>query len=56
MAKMQAELARLLADRNSDRRVATVARIAMGAVGVLAGVMIVRSLPALVRYVKMERM
>jgi hypothetical protein len=35
---------------------ATFARIAIGAIGVAAGVLMIRSLPDLVRYVKMERM
>lgn len=40
----------------NDHTMATVARVLFGAAGVLAGVMIIRSLPDLVRYVKMERM
>lgn len=54
--KSRAELARRLIGRRSDRRIAQVARAAAGAIGVLAGLIMVRSLPSLVRYVKMERM
>jgi hypothetical protein len=39
-----------------DHTVATIARIVLGAVGVLAGLLIVRSIPDLIRYAKMERM
>jgi hypothetical protein len=36
--------------------IATLAKIVLGAAGVLAGLFIMRSLPDLVRYIKMERM
>jgi hypothetical protein len=39
-----------------DHGLATAARVVLGAAGVLAGVMVIRSLPELIRYVKMERM
>ena len=55
-SKAKRELAQLLADRSNDHKVATVARVAAGAIGLFAGVVVLRSLPALVRYVKMERM
>lgn len=42
--------------KNSDHTLATVTRIALGAAGVLAALLIIRSIPDLVRYVKMERM
>jgi hypothetical protein len=41
---------------SSDHTMATVARVVAGALGVMAAIMIVRSLPDLVRYIKMERM
>jgi hypothetical protein len=41
---------------SSDHTMATVARVLFGVAGVLAGMMIIRSLPDLMRYVKMERM
>lgn len=54
--RLTREMERLLADRRRDRTMATAARVAVGAMGLFAGVLVVRSLPALVRYVKMERM
>ena len=44
------------AKSNNDHLVATVARIALAGAGVLAGLLIIRSLPDMVRYMKMERM
>jgi hypothetical protein len=42
--------------KNNDHAIATVARVVLGTMGVLAGLLIIRSIPDLVRYVKMERM
>lgn len=42
--------------KSSDHAYATVARVLLGAAGVAAALMFIRSLPDLVRYVKMERM
>ncbi len=48
---------RELVERSSrDHTIAMVARLFLGAAGILAGVLILRSIPDLVRYVKMERM
>ena len=44
------------AKENNDHLVATVARVVLAGAGVLAGLLIIRSIPDLVRYVKMERM
>lgn len=40
----------------NDHTMATVARVLFGAAGVVAALMLIRSLPDFVRYVKMERM
>ena len=40
----------------SDHALATVARVVLGAAGITAAILFVRSLPDLIRYVKMERM
>jgi hypothetical protein len=45
-----------MARKNSDHAVAIVVRVVVGAAGLLVGLMLIRSLPDLVRYVKMERM
>ena len=42
--------------KNRDHMVATATRIALSTAGVLAGLLIVRSLPDLVRYMKIIRM
>ena len=42
--------------RNRDHLVANVAKFVAGGVGLLAAMLFLRSLPDLVRYVKMERM
>jgi hypothetical protein len=42
--------------RNSDHVVAAVARLVAGTVAVLFGVLLIRSIPDLVRYVRVERM
>ena len=42
--------------KNHDHAIATIARVAVGAAGFLAGLLIIRSIPDLVRYVKIERM
>jgi hypothetical protein len=39
-----------------DHAIASITRITLGVVGVLVGLLAVRSLPDLIRYVKMERM
>lgn len=41
---------------SSDHAWATVARVFLGAAGVTAALLFMRSLPDLVRYMKMERM
>jgi hypothetical protein len=41
---------------NHDHLVATVARVVAGGVGLLAALVFFRSLPELVRYVKLERL
>ena len=43
-------------NRNRDHAYATISRVVFGAIGVLAGILFVRSLPDLIRYVKIERM
>ncbi len=55
MSRMKRSLRKLVRD-DHDHAIATVTRVALGAAGVLAGVMVLRSLPELIRYVKMERM
>jgi hypothetical protein len=47
---------RMMRHNQRDHAIATLARIVMGAVGVLAGVLFVRSVPDLIRYAKLERM
>lgn len=42
--------------RNRDHEIALVARVVLGAAGVVAGVLFLRSLPDLIRYLKLERM
>jgi hypothetical protein len=42
--------------QDRDHAIASVAKVIAGGVAVLLGVLIVRTLPDLVRYVKMERM
>jgi hypothetical protein len=42
--------------RNNDHLLATITRVTLGAAGLLAGLLVIRSIPDLVRYVKMERM
>jgi hypothetical protein len=42
--------------RGSDHLVATIAKVAGGLVFVVAGALFLRSLPDLIRYVRMERM
>jgi hypothetical protein len=42
--------------KNRDHLVALAARVVVGTAGVLMGLLLLRSLPDLVRYVKMERM
>ena len=42
--------------RNRDHTYATLSRVVVGAIGVLAGILFLRSLPDLIRYVKIERM
>ena len=42
--------------RSSDHALAVFTRFMFGAMGIAAGILIVRSIPDLVRYVKMERM
>ncbi len=42
--------------RNNDHLLANVARIVAGGAGIMAALLFLRSLPDLVRYVKMERM
>jgi hypothetical protein len=42
--------------KNHDHAIATIAKVAFGAAGLLAGFFIIRSIPDLVRYVKIERM
>ena len=39
-----------------DHTIATVTKIVLGAAGVLAGLVFLRSLPDLIRYLKIERM
>jgi hypothetical protein len=39
-----------------DHGLAMAARVVLGAAGVFAGVMVLRSLPEIIRYVKMDRM
>jgi len=42
--------------KNNDHAIAMATRVVLGAMGVLAGLLIIRSIPDLVRYVKIERM
>ncbi len=42
--------------RGGDHLMATATRVLLGVAGALAGVLFLRSLPDLIRYVKMERM
>jgi len=42
--------------RKSDHTIATIARVVAGAAGVLVGMLLIRSFPDLIRYVKTERM
>ena len=55
MARMKRTWRKLRHD-NHDHALATVTRVALGAAGVLAGIVVLRSIPELIRYVKMERM
>ncbi len=40
---------------SSDHTVATVARFVLGAAAIAVGVLVIRSIPDLIRYVRMER-
>ena len=42
--------------KNNDHLIASITRIALGAAGLLAGLLVIRSIPDMIRYVKMERM
>jgi hypothetical protein len=42
--------------KSSDRALATVARVAIGVLAATAGLMIIRSVPDFIRYVKLDRM
>jgi hypothetical protein len=42
--------------RKNDHLIATITRFTLAGVGILAGMLIIRSVPDLIRYVKMERM
>lgn len=48
--------ARQIFHHRGRREESTIARVAVGAAGVLAGLLIIRSIPDLVRYVKIGRM
>jgi hypothetical protein len=43
-------------ERNSDHVVATIARFAVAGAGIVAGLMFIRSVPDIIRYLKIERM
>lgn len=47
---------KLFRRRRSDHTLAAVARMLFGAAGITAALMMLRSLPDFLRYVKMERM
>jgi hypothetical protein len=42
--------------KNNDHLIASITRVTLGAAAVLAGLLIIRSIPDIVRYVKIERM
>ena len=43
-------------NRSSDRAYATFARVLLGSAGFAAAILFIRSLPDLIRYIKMESM